>query len=100
MNGIKKKTLTALAHTLNECIDVASRLGNSSIMQQLKPIRAEVEAELASALSSPRRMSQTSCADLHMADIRGVSGNRWEGNRGWDEWAEDFSERKEKSIAP
>jgi len=99
----KKQLLISMANSLNEAIQAASKLHDSSFVEPLGLVLEDVEAGLAELLvpePKSKKWAQTSCADLDMADKHGIHGRSWEGSKFWDMTEEDFSRKKEEHIAP
>jgi hypothetical protein len=107
----KKQLLISMANNLNEVIQAASNLHNSSLVERLEFILEDVEEELSMFLAQgPKPMGfakpkkekviRSSCADLDTSDRRGIRGRSWEGSKFWDLTEEDFSRLKEEHIAP
>ena len=96
-----KESLISLANSLNATIQSAKSANLERHVHVLEVVLTDVEKQLVAALAPAKaKKMRTSMADLDMADKRGVKGRSWEGSKFWDDWAEDFSEKKEKSIAP
>ena len=98
-----KESLISLANSLNATIKDAKSANLESHVSVLETTLEDVLARLYDALApekKPKKKMRTSMADLDMADKHGTHGRSWSGSKFWDDWAEDFSENKEKSIAP
>jgi hypothetical protein len=97
----RKESLISLASSLNTTIQDAKNANLERHVHTLQVVLSDVEKRLVEILAPVKRKKKhTSTADLDMADKHGIRGRSWEGSKFWDDWAEDFSEKKEKSIAP
>tara|TARA_Y100000593_G_scaffold48354_1_gene91352 strand:- start:233 stop:541 length:309 start_codon:yes stop_codon:yes gene_type:complete len=98
-----KESLISLANSLNATIKDAKSANLEKHVGVLDTVLDDVLVRLYDALApekKPKKKMRTSIADLDMADVRGVQGRSWSGSNFWNDWAENFSENKEKSIAP